>query len=105
MMTRLLMVFSTMVLGIIALLVSAKNPTGPNTVSFDEPIGFWISFSMLIILFLPPLILALFNNLAVKIISTIYQSFIVISFLGLVLVGLFVPSVLLIVIGALGSIV
>ena len=105
MMTRLLMVFSTMILAIIALLVSAKNPTGPNTVSFDEPIGFWISFSMLVVLFIPPFILALFNNLAVNIISAIYQSFIALSFSGLVLVGFFVPSVLLIVISALGFLV
>ena len=35
---------------------------------------------LLVVLFLPPLILSLFNNLTVKIISAIYQAFIFISF-------------------------
>jgi len=102
---RLSMVFLTMVLAIVALLIAAKHPTGPNTVSYDEPVGLWISLGMLVVLFLPPLILSLFNNLAVKIISAIYQALIVISFLALVPVGFLVPSFSVIVIGAVGTIV
>lgn len=102
---RFSMVFLTMVLAIIALLLAAKYPTGPNTVSFDEPVGFWLSFGMLVALFLPPLILSLFNHVAVKIISALYQAFIVLTFLGLIPVGIMIPSFWVIIIGALGAIV
>lgn len=105
MVKRISMVFLTMVLAIIALLLAAKYPTGPNTVSFDEPVGFWIYFVMLIVLFLPPLILSFFNHLAVKIMSAIYQVFIVISFLGLIPVGFIIPSFWVITVGVIGTIV
>jgi|SRR5690625_2444160 len=105
MVKRFSMVFLTMVLAIVALLIAAKHPTGPNTVSYDEPAGLWISLGILVVLFLPPLTLSFFNNLAVKIISAIYQAFIVISFLALVPVGFFVPDFSVIVIGAVGTMV
>ncbi|MCR1836253.1 hypothetical protein NSA56_18145 [Oceanobacillus caeni] len=104
MVKRVSMVLLTMVLAIVALFLAAKNPTGPNTVSFDEPFILWISLGILVVLFLPPLILSFFNNLAVKIISTIYQVFIVLTFLGLVPVGFMIPSTSVIVIGALGTV-
>jgi len=102
---RLSMVLLTMMLAIIALLSAAKNPTGPNTVSFDEPESLWLSLVMLIVLFLPPLILSFFNKLVVKIISAIYQSFIVLAFLGLILVGLIIPSFWVTTIGVVGTVV
>lgn len=58
MVKRVSMVLLTMVLAIIALFLAAKNPTGPNTVSFDEPFILWISLGILVVLFLPPLILS-----------------------------------------------
>ncbi|WP_339216020.1 hypothetical protein [Ornithinibacillus sp. FSL M8-0202] len=99
---KFLMVLLTLGLAIVTLLLAASNPTGPNTVSFDDPVGLWTSLGMLIVLFLPPLILSLFNHLAVKIISAIYQGFIVLTFFGLILVGLILPSVPIIVLGLLG---
>src|SRR5690625_5263264 len=105
MFTRVSMVFLTMVLAIVALFLATKHPTGPNTVSFDEPVGLLISLGMLVALFLPPLIFSFFNNLAVKVISAIYQAFIVISFLIIVPVGFFVPAFSIIIIGVLGAIV
>ena len=99
------MVLLTMILAIIALLLAAKNPTGPNTVSFDHPESLWLSLGMLIVLFLPPLILSFFNNLAVKVVSAIYQSFIVLTFLGLILVGFIIPSFWVTTIGVVGTIV
>jgi len=101
---RFSIVFLTMVLAIVALFLAAKHPTGPNTVSFDEPVGLWISLGMLVAFFLPPLIFSFFNNLAVKVISAIYQAFIVIKFLILIPVGFFVPGFSVIVIGVLGAI-
>jgi len=94
-----------MVLAVIAVLLAAKNPTGPNTVSFDEPAILWLSIGIIAVLFLPPLILSFFNNLAVKIISAIYQAFIVLSFIVLVPVGFIVPGLWVTVIGVVGTIV
>jgi len=37
MIKRFSMVFFTMVLAIVALLIAAKHPIGPTTVSYDEP--------------------------------------------------------------------
>lgn len=105
MLKRFSMVFLTMILAIVALLIATQHPTGPNTVSFDEPVGLMISLGMLVALFLPPFIFSFFNNLAVKIISAIYQAFIVISFLIIIPVGFFVPAFSLIIIGVLGAIV
>ena len=102
---RVSMVFLTMVLAIVSLLIAAKYPTGPNTVSYDEPVGLWLSLGMLVALFLPPLTLSFFNHLAVKIISAIYQAFIVISFLALIPIGFLVPGFSVIVIGIVGTIV
>ncbi|MCJ7841480.1 hypothetical protein MUB24_11350 [Lederbergia sp. NSJ-179] len=99
------MVFLSMISALIALLIGAKNPTGPNTVSFDEPAILWLSIGILVVLFLPPFILSLFNHLAVRIISAIYQFFIVLSFLGLVLAGFMMPTYWVMVIGAIGAIV
>lgn len=102
---RFSMVFLTMVLAIVALLITAKHPTGPNTVSFDEPVGLLISLGMIVALFLPPLILSFFNNLTVKVISAIYQAFIVISFLFILPIGFIVPAYSIVIIGVLGAIV
>jgi hypothetical protein len=104
MLRRSSMVLLTLVLAIIALFLAAKYPTGPNTVSFDEPVILWFTLGILVVLFLPPFILSLFNNLIVKIISAIYQAFIVLTFLGLIPVGLMIPSIWVIVIGVLGVI-
>lgn len=92
MVKRFSMVFLTMLLAIIAALIAAKHPTGPNTISFDEPGVLWLSVGMLAALFLPPLILSLFNNFALKIISAIYQAFIVLAFLILIPLGFVVPD-------------
>lgn len=103
---RFSMVLLTLIIAIIATLVAAKYPTGPNTVSFEEPFGLMISLSMIIALFLPPLILAFFNNKGVKIIFSIYQSFIVLAFLGMIPIGFIATGSLWIsVVGTIGTIV
>jgi|SRR5690625_1254012 len=105
MFTRVSMVFLTMVLAIIALFLATQHPTGPNTVSFDDPVSLLISLGMLVALFLPPLILSFFNHIAVKILSAIYQAFIVISFLILIPIGFLIPAFSIIIIGTLGAII
>ncbi|MBP2257620.1 hypothetical protein [Virgibacillus alimentarius] len=88
---RFLMVFLTLIIAVGAVLLAAKHPTGPNTVSYDEPAGLWISIGMIIVLFLPPLILSLFSKHVVRIISAVYQTFVVISFLGMIPIGFLSP--------------
>lgn len=105
MLKRLLMMISTMLLAIIAVLIAARYPTGPNTVSFDRPVELWLSVGMLVVLFIPPLIFAFFNNPVTNIISVIYQSFIVLSFLILIPVGFIAPSFWVSGVGILGTIV
>ncbi|MUK89284.1 hypothetical protein GMD78_12970 [Ornithinibacillus sp. L9] len=103
---RFFMVFVTLILAVVAVLLAAKHPTGPNTISYDEPIGLWLSIGMIVILFLPPLILSLFTSRVVRVVSAVYQAFIVISFLGVIPIGfLFSNQVGVSVIAVLGSLV
>ncbi|MBU7595186.1 hypothetical protein [Metabacillus halosaccharovorans] len=104
MVKRLSMLIIT-ILAIVALFFAAKNPTGPNTVSFDEPLNLLVSLGTLIVLLLPPVILSFFNHLVLNIIFAIYQAFIVLTFLGLIIVGFVIPSSWIIAIGALGAII
>ena len=105
MVKRLSMLLIVALLAILALLLAAKNPTGPNTVSFDDPLNLLMSLGILILLLLPPVFLSFFNNFVLNIISSIYQAFIVLTFLGLIIVGFVIPSSWIIAVGALGSIV
>lgn len=103
---RFLMVFSMLILAVAGILLVARHPTGPNTVSYDEPLGLWISLGMIIVLFLPPLILSLFSNRTVRIISAVYQAFIVMAFLGVIPIGFLFPvHVWVSVIAVLGTLV
>ncbi|WP_336246394.1 hypothetical protein [Sporosarcina cyprini] len=105
MVIRLSMLSLTLALAITAVLLGAKYPTGPNTISFDQPILLLISIGMVVALFLPPLILAFFDHTVVRIISTIYQAFIVFTFVVLIPVGFFIPSVWVIGVGIAGVLV
>lgn len=102
---RFTMVFITMLLAVTAVLIAAMNPTGPNTVSYEEPLILLLTIGFVIALCLPPLILAFFNQLVVKIISAIYQAFIVFTFILMIPIGFIVPDILIILNGALGAVV
>ncbi|SDC14290.1 hypothetical protein SAMN05421663_101491 [Terribacillus halophilus] len=104
MVKRLSFVFVLFVLAIIVLFLAAANPTGPNTVSFEEPSVIWLNVGIIALLFLPPFILSFFSHIAVKIVSAIYQAFIVFAFSSLILAGLLIPSVPVIVVAGLGTI-
>lgn len=92
MLKKFYMVFLTLLIAVGAVLLAARYPTGPNTVSYDEPAGLWISIGIIIVLFLPPLLLSLFSNRVLRNISAMYQAFIVISFLGIIPVGFLSPN-------------
>lgn len=101
---RFFMVFLTLITAVVAVFVAAKHPTGPNTVSYEEPVGLWLSIGMIIVLFLPPLILSLFSNRVIRIISIVYQAFVVIAFLGIIPIGfLFSDNVGVSIIAVIGT--
>lgn len=86
---RVLMILLTLLLAIASILLAARYPTGPNTISYSDPAGLWISIGMVVVLFLTPLLLSLFQNFIIRVISAVYQAFIVIAFIGLFLASLF----------------
>lgn len=103
---RFFMVVLTLIIAVGTVLLVAKHPTGPNTISYDEPIVLWISIGIIIILFLPPLILSLFSNLVARVISPVYQAFVFISFLVIIPIGFFTSNNIVVsVIAILGALV
>ncbi|MDX8045319.1 hypothetical protein SH601_04890 [Gracilibacillus sp. S3-1-1] len=73
----------TFVVAIIGTLLAAFNKTG-KTISFEEPITFLVGFVVVVMLFLPSLILSLFNKPRARFAFAIYQGFIALLFLGLI---------------------
>src|SRR5699024_9573481 len=103
---RFLMLVFTLVLAVTAILIAAIHPTGPNTVSYDEPAGLWLSIGMVFVLFLPLFLLSYFNHLVVKFICDLCKSFIVLSFLSLIPIEIIAPNGFwLSMIGIIGTIV
>src|SRR5699024_11796166 len=87
---RFLMLVFTLILAVTAILIAAIHPTGPNTVSYDEPAGLWLSIGMVVVLFLPLFLLSYFNHLVVIIIYALCQSIIVLCFLLLFIIVIIV---------------
>jgi len=105
-MVRFLMPLLALIISIIAILLVARYPTGADAVSYDAPVGLYISIAMMIVLFLPPLILSLFNNRTVRIIFVNYQSFVVMIFLGISFIGLLdARHILVSFMGVLGALI
>ncbi|APH67422.1 MULTISPECIES: hypothetical protein [Bacillus] len=92
MLKRFSLVFLTLIMSIIVLLVAGKDSPGDHVISFDEPIILMISIGIVIFLFIPPLAMSFFGNLVVRIISGVYQCFIVLTFLGLIPIGFLIPN-------------
>ncbi|AMA51215.1 hypothetical protein [Bacillus inaquosorum] len=92
MLKRFSLVFLTLIMSIIVVLVAAKNFPGDNVISFDEPIILMISIGIVVFLFIPPLVMSFFGNWVVRIISGVYQCFIVLTFMGLIPIGFLIPN-------------
>ncbi|MCY7901538.1 hypothetical protein [Bacillus inaquosorum] len=92
MLKRFSLVFLTLIMSIIVVLVAAKNSPGDNVISFDEPIILMISIGIVVFLFIPPLVMSFFGNWVVRIISGVYQCFIVLTFMGLIPIGFLIPN-------------
>lgn len=92
MLKRFFLILLTLIMSIVLVLVAAKNSPGDNVISFDEPRILMISMGIVAFLFIPPLIMSFFSNFVVRVISGVYQCFIVLSFLGLIPIGFFIPN-------------
>ncbi|PAE58200.1 hypothetical protein CHH88_18590 [Bacillus subtilis] len=84
---RFSLVFVTLMMSIVVVLAAAKESPGD-----DEPIILMISIGIVVFLFIPPLVMSFFGNLVVRIISGVYQCFIVFTFLGLIPIGFLIPN-------------
>ncbi|WP_338443795.1 hypothetical protein V5F86_02770 [Bacillus spizizenii] len=97
MLKRFCLVFLTLMMSIVVVLVAAKDSPGDNVISFDQPIILMISIGIIVFLFIPPLAMSFFGNWVVRIISGVYQCFIVLTFLGLIPIGFLIPDGFLII--------
>lgn len=72
---------------IVCLFLAAMHPTDPNTVTFEQPYLFTLNIIIMVLVALPALILAIFNNMSFRISSAILQFLGAISwfFLSLIL--------------------
>ncbi|GAA0340555.1 hypothetical protein ACFQ4Z_16745 [Oceanobacillus oncorhynchi subsp. oncorhynchi] len=89
---KILMIALTLLSAIVCILLAARQPTGPNTISYDDLGGLFISIGMVVVLFLPPFLLSFFHHVVVRTISAIYQALIAISFTGLILGSFFAST-------------
>lgn len=90
------MIGITLIIAILTILIAARHPTGPNTVSYDDPLGLLISIGLVIILFMPIYLLTLSTRPMFKILCTICLLIVVLAFLGLIPIGLMFPEQLLV---------
>jgi len=103
---RVLFVLLTLMMAIIATLIATKDSPGKNTISYDEPAILFLSIGIIVLLFVPPIIMSFFRHSIVKVISAVYQCFIVIVFIGLIPVGFIIPNgFLTIIVSILGTVI
>ncbi|MCY8973111.1 hypothetical protein MOE37_16255 [Bacillus atrophaeus] len=106
MLKRFSLVLLTLIMSIVVILVAAKDSPEDNVISFDEPMILMISIGIVVFLFIPPLAMSFFGNMVVRIISGVYQCFIVLTFMGLIPIGLLIPNgFLTIIVSVLGTLV
>ncbi|ASB92075.1 MULTISPECIES: hypothetical protein [Bacillus] len=92
MVKRFFLVLLTLIMSIVVMLVAAKNSPGDNVISFEQPRILMISIGIVVFLFIPPLVMSFFGNWVVRIVSGVYQCFIVLTFLGLIPIGFLIPD-------------
>ncbi|MED4817812.1 hypothetical protein [Bacillus atrophaeus] len=106
MLKKFSLVLLTLIMSIVVILVAAKDSPGDNVISFDEPRILMISIGIVVFLFIPPLAMSFFGNWVVRIISGVYQCFIVLTFMGLIPIGFLIPNgFLTILVSVLGTLV
>lgn len=105
MLKRFFLVFLTLIMSIFAVFAAAEESPGDRVISFDEPMILLISLGIILCLFIPPFVMS-FSSLVVRIISGVYQCFIVLTFAGLIPIGFLIPNGFLTILAAvLGTLV
>ncbi len=81
---------------IVCLFLAAMHPTGPNTVTFEQPYLFTLNIIIMVLVALPSLVLAIYDYMSFRISSAILQFLGAISwfFLSLILSHTFYISVI-----------
>ncbi|EKU48204.1 hypothetical protein [Staphylococcus massiliensis] len=103
--SRLLWSILVLVLYITTSLTLASYPKSDNSISFDKPMEVALNIGTQIIFLLPPIILACFNHIAVRIIAVIYLGLILISvFFLTIILAIASPYVLSVIFGVLTGI-
>lgn len=93
-------------MSIFAVFAAAEESPGDRVISFDEPMILLISLGIILCLFIPPIVMSFFGSLVVRIISGVYQCFIVLTFAGLIPIGFLIPNGFLTILAAvLGTLV
>lgn len=93
-------------MSVFAVFAAAEEAPGDHVISFDEPMILLISLGIILCLFIPPLVMSFFGSLIVRIISGVYQCFIVLTFAGLIPIGFLIPHGFLTILAAvLGTLV
>lgn len=106
MLKRFFLVFLTLIMSIFAVFAAAEESPGDRVISFDEPLILLISLGIILCLFIPPFVMSFFGSLVVRIISGVYQCFIVLTFAGLIPIGFLIPNGFLTILAAvLGTLV
>lgn len=106
MLKRFFLVFLTLIMSVFAVFAAAEEAPGDQVISFDEPMILLISLGIILCLFIPPLVMSFFGSLIVRIISGVYQCFIVLTFAGLIPIGFLIPHGFLTILAAvLGTLV
>lgn len=71
---RLPMLFLAIVsISLSILTIASNNPSGGSGVAIDQPQDIWMIVGFTVGIFLPALILGIFNSTATRVISSIYQ--------------------------------
>ncbi|MGA4836095.1 hypothetical protein [Bacillus velezensis] len=106
MLKRFFLVFLTLMMSIFAVFAAAEESPSDRVISFDEPMILLISLGIILCLFIPPFVMSFFSSLVVRIISGVYQCFIVLTFAGLIPIGFLIPNGFLTILAAvLGTLV
>lgn len=58
---------------IVCLFLAAMHPTGPNTVTFEQPYLFTLNIILMVLVALPSLVLAIYDYMSFRISSAILQ--------------------------------
>ncbi|PTU87782.1 hypothetical protein BUZ62_02770 [Staphylococcus pasteuri] len=84
---RVIFVIIAILSTVATIIMCAKYPTGPHTISLDKPAELWTAIGTIVAFALPALILSIFNHLTTRIISSVLQIIAIVPWSGLAVVA------------------